>query len=32
VIVDSLFSIGSAVAIGLGALLAFRGRGDDGGR
>ena len=33
VVLDSLFSIGSAVAVGLGALLAFRGRGnDDGGR
>ena len=30
VVLDSLFSIGSAVAVGLGALLAFRGRGDDG--
>jgi formate dehydrogenase iron-sulfur subunit len=31
VVMDSLFSIGAAVAVGLGALLAFRGRGDDGG-
>ncbi len=31
VFLDSVFSIGSAVAVGLGALLAFRGRGEDSG-
>jgi formate dehydrogenase iron-sulfur subunit len=32
VFVGSLLSIGSAVAVGLGAVFAFRGRGDHGGR
>jgi formate dehydrogenase iron-sulfur subunit len=31
IVVDSLLSIGSAVAVGLGALLAFRERGGGGG-
>jgi len=31
VVVDSLLSIGSALVVGLGALLAFRGRGNGGG-
>src|SRR6266536_5448304 len=31
VVVDSLLSIGSALIVGLGAVLAFRGRGGDGG-
>ena len=31
VVVDSLLSIGSAVVVGLGALLAFRARGNGGG-